>query len=217
VLVADPDAETRAVVGRFLGRVGLVALLARTGEEALQLVDHRRPAVVVLEIALPDLSGYEICHQLRNGYGPELPIVFLSAERTEPRDKIAGLLLGADDYVDKPFDVGELVSRIQRLVERSAASSAAHPPRPAAGVTLTPSEGRILHLLADGHGTKEIARRLSIAPKTVATHISNVMRKLDVASRTQAVIAAQRLGLVDLRGDASDGAGVEGAAPAHPR
>jgi CheY-like chemotaxis protein len=104
ILVVDGDAECRAVVTRLLQRVGYRTLEAQTGEEALVTLNGERPALVLLEVALPGLSGYEVCRELRAAFGEELPIIFLSGTRTERLDQIAGLLIGADDYVVKPFD-----------------------------------------------------------------------------------------------------------------
>jgi len=193
VVVADRDPDTRALVSRLLERAGLTALQATSGDEALTLVRERQPAVVLLEIALPELSGYEVCHQLRAEYGRELAIIFLSGERTEPHDRVAGLLLGADDYITKPFDPGELLARVRALARRPALSP--HQEQPTALAQLTASETKVLRLLAQGLGTKEIAHQLAIAPKTVGMHIHNAMKKLGVHSRTHAVVLAHRLGL----------------------
>ena len=149
---------------------------------------------MLLDVALPGISGYQVCQMLRSEYGVELPILLLSADRTEPHDLAAGLLLGADDYIAKPFEPSELLARVTahtRASQPAAAGSRA--------ANLTPSELRVLCLLADGMHTKTIAAELSIAPKTVGMHINNAMKKLGVHTRTQAVALAHQLGLVDGR------------------
>ena len=79
--------------------------------EALAAAKGSDVVLVVIEIELPDMTGYEVCHAIREELGEELPIVFVSGIRTEPLDKIAGLLLGADDYIVKPIDPNELLAR----------------------------------------------------------------------------------------------------------
>jgi DNA-binding NarL/FixJ family response regulator len=144
------------------------------------------PRLVVLEVALPGLSGYEVCHQLRNEFGEALPIVFVSGDRTEPFDRVAGFLIGADDYLIKPFAPDELLARVRRLARRTA-------PVPASVASkLTNREMEVLRLLAEGLEQDDIARQLFITRKTVGTHIENIMRKLGVRSRSQAVALAYR-------------------------
>jgi DNA-binding NarL/FixJ family response regulator len=193
-VVGDADGESRALITDLLAQVGLEVLEARTGPESLEHARRARPAAVLLDVALPEISGYQVCHILREEYGPDLPIVLLSGDRTEPHDKVAGLLIGADDYVTKPFAPSELLARLGARLRASAPRRA--DPRADAIATLTPAELRVLRLLAGGKDDKEIAFELSIAPKTVAMHIHNAMKKLDVHTRTQAVVLAHQLGLV---------------------
>jgi len=104
ILVADHDRESRALMSRVLRRVGYTVDQAETGEEALAVAKRERPALVVVEVLLRGVSGYEVCHELKNEFGEALPIVFVSGNRTESGDRVAGLLVGADDYLVKPFD-----------------------------------------------------------------------------------------------------------------
>src|SRR5207245_3109467 len=134
---------------------------------------------------LPGVTGYEVCHQLRATYGEFLPIVFVTGERTETGDCVAGLLVGADDYVVKPFDPGELIARVRRRVARSVARGSSAYGNSA--FELTGREGEVLRLLAQGLDQETIAHQLVLSPKTVATHIQRILPKLGVSSRTQAV------------------------------
>ena len=88
--------------------------------EALAIAREKLPAAVVLEVVLPDMTGYDVCHRLRERFGEQLPIIFVSGTRTEPLDRVAGLLMGADDYVVKPFAREELVARVRRALKRSS-------------------------------------------------------------------------------------------------
>jgi DNA-binding NarL/FixJ family response regulator len=142
------------------------------------------------------MSGYDVCRILRAQYGDELPIVFVSGERTEPFDRVAGLRLGADDYIVKPFDPHELLARVDRLVARSRAETVDGDGRP---FNLTRRELEVLELLIDGLRPKEIARELSISSKTGATHIQNILVKLGVHSQGQAIATALESGLIRAR------------------
>ena len=186
ILIADHDAEMRSLVATVLAQAGYETLEAASGDEAIDAARRALPRLVVLEVALPGLSGYEVCHQLRNEFGEALPIVFVSGDRTEPFDRVAGFLIGADDYLIKPFAPDELLARVRRLARRNA-------PVPASVASkLTNREMEVLRLLAEGLEQDDIARQLFITRKTVGTHIENIMRKLGVRSRSQAVALAYR-------------------------
>jgi DNA-binding NarL/FixJ family response regulator len=119
--------------------------------------------------------------------------MFVSEERVEPFDRVAGLQLGADDYVVKPFAPEEFVARVRRMVMRSASDDPA-----GVGTKLTRREAEVLQLLASGLTQPEIARQLVISESTVASHIEHILEKLDVHSRAQAVALALRSGLVSV-------------------
>ena len=187
VLVVDDDAGMRALVADRLRAAGHAVREAAAGADALGLDD--RPVLVVLDVAMPGLSGYEVCRELRARHGVRLPILFVSGERTEAHDRVAGLLLGADDYLAKPFSPEELIARVHALLRRAGETGGG-------GARLTPREREILGLLADGLDQPAIAARLGISPRTVATHIERILSKLGVHSRAQAVAVAYRDGLV---------------------
>lgn len=192
--MVDADDGFRVLVSRLLHRVGYETDESATGEEALAAVHRERPALVLLDVCLPGLTGYEVCRELRDEFGDGLPIVFVSGERTEPYDRVGGLLMGADDYLVKPLDQNELLARVRRLLARTASVT------PKSVSNLTKRELEVLLLLADGLESEEIAERLFISPKTVATHIQRVLTKLGVHSRAQAVALAHRHHLVDAAG-----------------
>jgi DNA-binding NarL/FixJ family response regulator len=193
VVIGDGDPSAREEIVDVLEGMGFDVRQADTGVEALRLVRSGRPSAVLLDVALPEISGYQVCHMLRGEYGSELPIVLLSSNRVESYDKTAGLLLGATDYLEKPFSPDELLARLKAHMRQSDART----PSGNDGDTLTPSELRVLRMLASGVHTKAIARDLAITPKTVSVHIQNAMKKLEVHTRTQAVARAHQLGLVN--------------------
>ena len=192
ILLVDDDPAMRDLIAGLLEQAGFPILHASTGEDALTAVGRSRPLLVILDVRLPGVSGYEVHHELRSRFGDDLPIIFISGERVESLDRTGGLLLGADDYVVKPFAPDELVARVRRLVARSASSSEATREEP----KLTPREGEVLRLLADGRAQPEIAQELFISSKTVSTHIQHILAKLGVHSRAQAVAVAHRDGLL---------------------
>jgi len=212
VLVVDGDAESRGALSRNLQRAGYATQHARTGEEALEAAGRQRPALVIMETHLPGASGYEICRELREQYGEDLPIIFVSAARTDDTDRVAGLLLGADDYLGKPIRFDYLLARVRRLVAQSAPVA-----RPVAS-RLTPRENEVLALLTEGLEQNQIAERLFITPKTVGKHIERILGKLGVRSRAQAVALALHGGRPDAQEASAQppGARKSAAAPDAP-
>ena len=174
VLVVDDDPNFRALIVGLLERTNCSVQEAASGLEALAIVDAFRPQLVLLDVNIPVVTGYEVCHQLRERYGSSPRIIFLSGSRTEPLDRVAGLLIGADDYIVKPFDADELIARIRvqlRADERSARPNGARRYSDAGAHKLTNREQQVLMLLVEGYNQKRIADELVISPKTVGTHI----------------------------------------------
>ena len=201
VLVVDDDAGHRDLMAGLLEEAGFRVRTFARGEEALDSVAAGRPAAVVLDVHLSGMSGYEACHRLRERFGEDLAIVFVSGKRAEAIDRVAGLLLGADDYITKPFSPDELVARVRRLVARA---------RPPAGISnvnghadvngavrdLTEREREVLTLLAEGLDQEAVAEELVISSNTVATHIQRILAKLGARSRAQAIAHAYRDGIL---------------------
>jgi DNA-binding NarL/FixJ family response regulator len=185
VLIADADQAQRETLAGLLTKAGFRVLQAEAGDQALALARSGTPEAVILEVPLATLSGYEVCHTLRGEFG-ELPIIFLSGARTESYDRVAGLLLGADDYLVKPYVEGELIARLTNLIRRSRTRALGDTRR------LTKRELEVLDLLGEGLRHEDVARRLFISPKTVATHVEHILRKLGVRSRAEAIAVAYR-------------------------
>ena len=186
VLIADPDASARVELATLLLSAGFDVLQAERGDEAIALAQEGEPSIAILEVPLDVLSGYEVCRALKASKGLGIAVLFLSGHRTESYDRVAGLLVGGDDYLVKPYAPDELLVRVRRLETR------ARPLSPGAREKLTRREAHVLRLLAQGLTQDEIAGRLVISPKTVSTHIDHVLHKLGVHSRAQAVALAFR-------------------------
>lgn len=118
VLVVDDDETIATVVAGYLERAGHAAVHVADGATALKAVDADPPDLIVLDLMLPEIDGLEVCRRVR-ATRPDLPIVMLTA-LGEAEDRIAGLEVGADDYVTKPFSPRELVLRIESVLRRTA-------------------------------------------------------------------------------------------------
>jgi DNA-binding response OmpR family regulator len=192
ILIVDDDARFAALAESVLAEAGYLCRTAGSGEVALAAARSQKPRIVLLDVHLPVMSGYDVCRRLRERYGLGVGIIFLSGLRTESYDQIAGLELGADDYLSKPFDPGELVARVRSLARRLPAAAACEQPEH----TLTARELEVLALAAKGLPQKQVAQELSISRKTVGTHMSHIFEKLGVHSQGQAVAAAHELDLL---------------------
>jgi DNA-binding NarL/FixJ family response regulator len=192
ILVVDDDDRFRKLMTTVLERAGYSTVEAATGEEAVEAAERERPALVLLDVKLPGIHGYEVCRELKETHGGDLPVFLISGERTEAFDLAAGLLIGADESLAKPIDPDELLARVRKYTA---------PDKPLAKVeiaapNLTKREREVLVVLAQGLNQAEIAHALVISEKTVATHIQHILEKLGVHSRAEAVALAHRSGIV---------------------
>jgi len=127
ILVVEDDADISKMLKIYFDSQGYEVLVAMRGNDALETCRTKLPNVVVLDIQLPDIDGYEICRILRsNTRTSYVPIIFLT-QKDERSDKIAGLELGADDYITKPFDIEELKLRVEGAIRRSQREALTHP------------------------------------------------------------------------------------------
>ncbi len=205
LVVEDERAVARGLVYR-LEQEGFKVEWVQTGAEALSKITPARPHLILLDIRLPDLSGFDVCRQVRAA-GARQPILMLTA-RDEPIDKVLGLELGADDYVVKPYDLRELIARIRAQLRRTYGELAG---TPADGqiwfgpigidlekmqvrkdeklVQLTPTEYRILRYLAERPGRPASRSELVDAlwgytsdinsERTIDVHIRHLRSKLE--------------------------------------
>ena len=177
---------------------GFSVVDAATSAEVLERVGEEAIDAVILDLDGGDGSAYLACKLLRERWGEQLPIVLLSGERTKPADRVVGLLLGADDYVVKPFDSSEVVTRTRRLVTRSQHTTpeTAHEERNGRidDFDLTEREQQVMQKLLHGRTQADIARELVISSNTVATHIQRILLKLGVHNRAQAVAKVAQAG-----------------------
>ncbi|HEY89815.1 MAG TPA: response regulator [Thermoflexia bacterium] len=127
ILVVEDDIDISNMLKLYFKSLGYTVFAALTGEQALMLTRQKMPKVIVLDIMLPDIDGYEVCRRLRtNLRTSHIPILFLT-QKDERSDKIRGLELGADDYITKPFDVEELRLRVRNTIKRAERESLTSP------------------------------------------------------------------------------------------
>ena len=129
ILVVDDEANLRDLCSMYLQRDGFTVETAGDGIEAMERLQSDPPSLVVLDLMLPGIDGYEICRRIRAD--SDLPILMLTA-RSDDVDKIVGLELGADDYLTKPFNPRELVARVRAILRRAAARQ----PQPDSPITV---------------------------------------------------------------------------------
>jgi two-component system, OmpR family, response regulator len=164
VFAVDDEEHITELIALGLSISGMDVVRISSGREALAQIDKKRPDLVVLDVMLPDLDGFEVARRLRQteGAGTGVPIIFLTA-KDATSDKIRGLKLGVDDYVTKPFSIEELVERVRAVLRRSRASGPGEHRlgyadleldedtrevwRGGSLVELTPTEYRLLHYL----------------------------------------------------------------------
>jgi DNA-binding response OmpR family regulator len=206
ILVVEDERAVARGLEYGLTSEGFSVLLAATGQAALDLARSQNPHLILLDIRLPDISGFDICRQLR-AEGKRMPILMLTA-RDEVVDRVLGLELGADDYVVKPYSLRELISRIRALLRRTYGELAAVPGagRLAFGhveldlerllvyrrgqlVDLTPTEFRLLRYLV-AHPGRPFSREALIeavwgydstvgSARTVDVHMRHLREKLE--------------------------------------
>lgn len=120
LVVVDDDNNLRSMLCASLRHNGFDVTPAAGGREALALVEEVRPNLLVLDVMMPEIDGFDVCRRLRQ-QGDDTPVLFLTA-RASTRDKVEGLMLGGDDYLEKPFSLEELVARVVSILRRAGAA-----------------------------------------------------------------------------------------------
>ena len=208
VLIADDHAVVRQGLRTFLELQADIAILgeAADGEEAVAQTAALHPRVVLLDLVMPKLGGLEALARI-HAADPSVRVIVLTSF-SEADDVATAVRSGAAGYLLKDVQPAELVEAIRRAARGEALlhpavaaklmDQFARSTRPSNKDLLTARESEVLSLIAGGRANKEIAKELSLSEKTVKTHVSNILQKLQVADRTQAALYAVREGLVDV-------------------
>ncbi|MDX2230712.1 MAG: response regulator transcription factor [Leptolyngbyaceae cyanobacterium bins.349] len=204
VLVVDDDTTLRMALTRYLEKRGYAVQNANSGAEALRVFELDPPDLVVSDVMMAEMDGYEFCRRLRaSRTGQLVPFIFLSS-RNEVDARVQGHSMGADDYLIKPFEPKELLAKIEAQLERSRRFHAEmvrlmqrspetqETASPATTMTtqalpLTPAEAKVFWEVVQGYTNKQIGDRLFVSPRTVQTHLSNILSKLELENRSQLV------------------------------
>jgi two-component system OmpR family response regulator len=220
ILVVDDDSHIREVICVALKKAGMLPLEARDGAEALSRFAAEAPALIVLDIGMPELDGLEVCREVRKS--SDVPILFLSA-RDEEIDRVLGLEIGGDDYVTKPFSPRELVARINVILRRIAPRGAdakrsgsalalgglsIDPPQHLAQfggeqLSLTAIEFEILKTLLSRPSVvfsreqimaAAYQMNIQVSDRTIDSHIRNIRAKLSAAGCDNAIDTVHGVG-----------------------
>jgi two-component system response regulator ResD len=142
VLVVDDEPTITEIVARYLERAGYSTATAATGPQALQAASELSPDLVVLDLMLPELDGFEVLRQLQENDAGRTPVILLTA-KSEHDDKLTGLRRGADDYVVKPFSPTELVARVDAVLRRASPAEERTEPIAFDGLEIDPRGRRV--------------------------------------------------------------------------
>jgi two-component system OmpR family response regulator len=217
ILVVDDEKKIVEIVKAYLEREGFKVTTAHDGRAALDSARRQPPDLVVLDLMLPEVSGWDVCRALRKE--SDVPIIMLTA-RDETTDKIVGLELGADDYVTKPFDPKELVSRIKAVLRRTEGASRPRSKlsvadlsidadrrlvfRDQKAIELTQIEFDILRAMAEHPG--RVYSRMQLLDRvqgeayegydrTIDSHIKNLRKKIEPdPDRPRYIVTVYRVG-----------------------
>ncbi len=197
ILVVDDDTTLRTALTRYLEKRGYLVQDAASGLEAFKIFEKDPADLIVSDVLMPEMDGYEFCRRLRaTRSGQLVPFIFLSS-KSDVDDRVQGHSIGADDYLIKPFEPKELLAKIEAQLERSRRThseivrlmqQSKGVPTPApTPLPLTPAEEKVFWEVIQGYTNKQIGDHLFVSPRTVQTHLSNILSKLQLENRSQLV------------------------------
>ncbi|MBD2667060.1 response regulator transcription factor [Richelia sinica] len=222
ILVADDDLGTRLSISDYLELSGYSVMTADNGQEALAMVEEYQPDLIVTDIVMPRMNGYELVRRVRQKPVFRLIPVILLTARTKTQERILGYQSGCDLYLPKPFELEELAAAIRNLLERSqiiqseyryyqenlatstaiktvdghnSLSTQIQEPQMLSG--LTTREQEVLELLTHGLSNVEMGHQLHLSPRTVEKYVSSLLRKTETNNRAELVRFAIKHGLVE--------------------
>jgi DNA-binding NarL/FixJ family response regulator len=210
ILVVDDDLGTRLSISDYLELSGYSVITANDGQEALTKVEEFHPDLIVTDIVMPQMNGYELVRQVRQKpLFRLLPVILLTA-RTRTQERILGYQSGCDLYLPKPFELEELGAAIRNLLVRSqliqSAYNVSYPDNASISTPtttvellseLTPREQEVLELLTHGLSNAEMGQKLHLSPRTVEKYVSSLLRKTTTNNRAELVRFAIKHGLVE--------------------
>lgn len=223
ILVVDDDLGTRLSISDYLELSGYSVIMADDGQEALSMVEKNHPDLMVTDIVMPKMNGYELVRRVRQQAEFRLLPVILLTARTKTQERILGYQSGCDLYLPKPFELEELAAAIRNLLERSQIIQSEyrfsyqecldesnliksihgqnHLSTPIVNsqllLSLTTREQEVLELLTHGLSNAEMGNQLHLSPRTVEKYVSSLLRKTLTSNRAELVRFAIKHGLVE--------------------
>jgi DNA-binding NarL/FixJ family response regulator len=223
ILVADDDFGTRLSISDYLDLSGYTVITASNGVDALSMVEKHHPDLMVTDIMMPGMNGYELVRRIRQLSAFRLLPVILLTARTKTEERILGYQSGCDLYLPKPFELEEIAAAIRNLLERShiIQSECRFVQQEEANITtytkaenghisisnqvqnaqiltpLTVREQEVLDILTHGFSNAEIGNHLHLSPRTVEKYVSSLLRKTETSNRAELVRFAMKHGLVE--------------------
>jgi DNA-binding NarL/FixJ family response regulator len=210
ILVAEDDVGTRLSISDYLECSGYSVVSAENGADAIALLDTHQPHLIVTDVSMPLIDGYELVRHVRRRPALRLlPIVFLTG-RTETTERVKGYQLGCDVYLAKPFELSELGAVVRNLLDRTqmietewrsrqgfeASGEGGEKPIADIDIALTDREKQVLALLSDGLSNIQIGNHLHLSARTVEKHVSSLLRKTETSNRAELVRFAMEHHLV---------------------
>ena len=193
LLLIDDDPNLILLVKDYLEFRGYNVDTAENGREALQVLDGNVPDMIICDIMMPEMDGYSLVKHIREEpITNRIPVLFLSA-KGQSQDKVKGLNEGADVYMSKPFEPEELVAQVESSLKQIKrweqgrpkgldGAPTIHVPH---NVELTPTELKVVQLVAKGMANREIASQLNVSQRTIESHVSNMLNKTSLNNRTE--------------------------------
>ncbi len=194
LLLIDDDPNLILLVKDYLEFRGYNVTTAENGRAALEVLDGQIPDMIICDVMMPEMDGYGLVKHIRqNPRTNKIPVLFLSA-KGQADDRVKGLNEGADVYMVKPFEPEELVAQVESSLKQVKRWQNGTQKIPEGGmatiqvphsVELTPTEIKVVQLVAKGLSNKDIADQLNVSQRTIESHVSNMLNKTNLHNRTE--------------------------------
>ncbi|NCJ05235.1 response regulator [Synechococcales cyanobacterium C] len=213
VLIVDDEPAILLAIADYLEDVGYAVVTAGNGKTAWELMQQYRPHLLVTDVTMPQLDGYELVRRMRKQPTFRLTPVILLTARTETQERIRGYQTGCDVYLPKPFELEELEAVVRSLLDRTQMVQAElqtrlqfQPELTDAEADLMPNipdltqrEQEVLELLVDGLSNVQIGDRLHLSPRTIEKYVSSLLQKTDSSNRAEIVRFALERNLIGMK------------------
>ena len=203
ILAIDDELPNLILIAEYLTPICKKVITEQNIEKALLLAKNEEPNIILLDIRMREIDGYEVCKKLKNASSTaHIPVIFLSSLLTA-QDKVKGFAAGGVDYICKPFEIEEMLARIEcclklhQQIYQTQTKTVKNIQQQIEVYHLTEREVEVLTFYAQGKSRSEIAQRLKISEETVKFHLKNLFIKLKVENKIQAVHKAQEIGLIE--------------------